>query len=152
MPQNLELYILMTKIKQIAVACTDDSILTQVLDSDGKLWGTWNNGTTWFPVPLPQQVPDGYVVVPNGYVVVCVDRTKGSDYLVFWQANRRGYTNDLSEADIFLLSEAQQICAVSRGSTKIKHVYFALKDLQQQTITTVYRDGCGFWEKVNRDV
>lgn len=47
----------------------------------------------------------------KAYVIVCKDRTKKSDVLVFWNPNRAGYTEDLERAGSYNREEVEDICS-----------------------------------------
>ena len=73
------------------------------------------------------------------YVIVCIDRTKKSDTLIFWKRNRAGYTNDLTMAGRYSDLESAEICG--RDSNQgVKHLRF-------KTIA-IDRDSFGFFSIV----
>ncbi len=47
----------------------------------------------------------------KAFVVVCIDRTRESDLLVFWKPHRAGYTVDLEQAGSYSSNEAKEICS-----------------------------------------
>ena len=75
------------------------------------------------------------------FVVVCIDRTRESDLLVFWRPNRAGYTVDLEQAGSYSSNEAKEIC--SSGL----HVPFLRSELERSKAkrTVIDRDSSRFF-------
>lgn len=78
------------------------------------------------------------------YVLVCIDRTRTSDILVFWRANGKGYTTDFEQAGLYTQEEA-----IKRTDCG-QHLMFLAKDLSESPAlrTVVDRDMAGFKNKI----
>lgn len=81
----------------------------------------------------------------KSFVLVCIDRTRDSDLLVFWKAHRAGYTVDLEQAGSYSSNEAKEICSSGH------HVAFLRSELEQSKAkrTVIDRDGSPFFSRVS---
>jgi hypothetical protein len=81
----------------------------------------------------------------KSFVVVCIDRTRDSDLLVFWKPHRAGYTVDLEQAGSYSSNEAKEICSSGH------HVPFLRSELERSKAkrTVIDRDGSPFFSKVS---
>ncbi|MGD6829094.1 hypothetical protein [Bacillus pumilus] len=76
--------------------------------------------------PLKHTAPD--------FALIDLERSCLSDYFVFWNPYKRGYTNQISRAGKYRAGEAQEICTSDRDNNTIKVRWDLLDRVLESTL------------------
>lgn len=86
--------------------------------------------------PLKHTAPD--------FALIDLERSCLSDYFVFWNPYKRGYTNQISQAGKYRAGEAKEICASDRDNTTVK-VRWDLLERVLESALILDDEGKGTW-------